>query len=274
MNTCRVRCTTPIVCAALLIFSMPLTVSRAQDPFRADAGASFLLGSIDGYLQTPAGGSLGTTSIDRPTFEELGIKRVYGGDFWADVSYGHHGLYVGGRITRLSGSGTLDEPLVSQSVAFAAGLPVEANIQLDWYRLGYRYLLPFKWGGTTIELSPSIGATLLDFQYTLAGEGMDGADRSYSKVGAQAGLGVTWALTKRLSVCGQVLAPIPFSDAPEILSAQVTLKYSFLEHKGLSISGLFGIGYEQIRYEDGQTIPNEVEANMGPMGVLGLEIRF
>jgi hypothetical protein len=274
MNTCYSRRTTTIVCAALLAFSMPLAASRAQDLFRVDGGTSFLLGSIDGYLQTPAGGSPGTTSIDRPTFEELGIKSVHGGDFWADVSYGHHGLYLGGRITHLSGGGTLDEPLVSQSLAFAAGLSVETNIQLDWYRLGYRYLLPFKWGSTTIELSPSIGATLLDFQYTLTGEGMDGADRSYSKVGAQVGCGLTWTLTKRWSVCGQVLAPIPFSDAPEIRSAQVTLKYSFLEHKGMSISGLVGVGYEQIRYEDGQTVPNEVEANMGPMGVLGLEIRF
>ncbi|MBN1510061.1 MAG: hypothetical protein JW955_24660 [Sedimentisphaerales bacterium] len=274
MNVRHSRRKTIVVCAALLQLVVPHSASRAQDRFRVDAGASFLLGSIDGYLQTPAGGTTGSTSIDRPTLGELGMKSVHAGDFWANLFYGHHGLYAGGRIIHLSGDGTLDEPLVSQSIAFAAGLPVKANIQLDWYRLGYRYRLPLDWGDRTIELYPSIGAALFDFQYTLAGQGIDSVDRSYTTVGAQIGFGLTWPLTKRWSLCGEVLAPIPISHTPEILSAQLALKYRLLTHKGLSLSGLFGVGYDQIRYEDGQALPNEIEAELGPMGVLGLEIRF
>jgi hypothetical protein len=260
-------------CAAFLLLLTPNAL-LAQGDFHVDGGTTFLYGSIDGYLQTPAGGNLGTTSADRPSLKELGIKSVHAGDFWANLSCGPHGLYTGGRIIRLSGDGTLDEPLVSQSVMFAAGMPVEANIQLDWYRLGYRYIFPFQWGDKTVELYPSIGATLLDFHYSLAGEGIERADRRYTKIGAQVGLGMTWPLTERLSLCGQVLAPIPFSHAPEILSAQAAVKYRLLEYDRLSVSGLFGIGYDQLYYTDGQTVPNEIEAEMGPLGLLGLEIRF
>jgi hypothetical protein len=196
------------------------------------------------------------------------------GDFWANVSRGRHGLYAGGRITRLSAEGRLDEPLISQNVRLAAGLPVEAYTQFDWYRLGYRHTFPWAWGDKTIEFYPCIGATALDFQYTLSSLELGMVDRSYVKFGVQAGLGMTWPLGERLSLTGQLLAPIPFSRAPEILSAQVALQYRFPQRAGVSISGLCGIGYDRISYTDGQAVPNDIEADLGPMGLLSLEIRF
>jgi hypothetical protein len=274
MNFRHVGCPTLAACATVLVLSMPGTPLWAQDDFRVEAGGTFLHGPVDGRVQTPAGGNLGSTSPGRPTFDELGIKSVDAADFWMNVSRGRHGLYAGGRIMRLSGGGTLDDTLISQNRLFAAGLPVDAEVQFDWYRVGYRYLFPWDWGDRTIELYPSIGAAILDFHYTLSSPGLDGVDRSYTKVGAQIGLGVTVPLTERLSLTGQVLAPIPFSHAPEILSAQAMLKYRFLERSNLSISGLVGLGYDRISYTDGQTVPNDIEADMGPMGMLGLEIRF
>ncbi len=239
-----------------------------------DAGSAFLHGPIDGQVQTPSGGKPGTTSPGRPTFEELGIRSGTAGDFWANVSHGPHGLYAGGRIMRFSAGGTLDEPLVSQNIRLAAGLPVEAYTKFDWYRVGYRHAFPWAWGDKTIEFYPSIGATLLDFHYMLSSPELEGVDRSYAKVGTQVGVGVTWPLTERLSLSGQLLAPIPFPHAPEILSAQVVVKYHFPPRDGVSISSLFGVGYDRISYTDGQTVPNDIEADMGPMGLLSLEIRF
>jgi len=274
MSFCDLSTRARAACVALLILLITGTPIWARDGFKIEAGGAFLHGSVDGRVQTPAGGNLGSTSPGRPTFDELGIKSVRAADFWMNVSHGRHGLYAGGRIMHLSGSGTLDDSLISQNLLFAAGLPVDAEAMFDWYRVGYRYLIPWDWGDRTIELYPSIGASILDFQYTLSSPGLEGVDRSYTKVGAQVGLGVTVPLTERLSLTGHVLAPIPFSHAPEILSAQVTMKYRFLERSDVSISGLFGLGYDRISYTDGQTVPNDIEADMGPMGMLGLEIRF
>ncbi len=274
MNVRHSRCNTTAVCAALLVLLSPGAHLWAQDEFRIDAGGAFLHGSVDGRVQTPAGGELGSTTPGRPTFDELGIKSVRAADFWMDICRGPHGLYAGGRLMRMSGGGTLDDALISQNLLFSAGLPVDAEVQFDWYRVGYRYLFPWKVGDRTIEISPSIGAAILDFSYTLSSPGLDGVDRSYTKVGAQIGLGVTVPLTERLSMTGQVLAPIPLSHTPEIFSAQAALKYRFLKRGDLSVSGFFGVGYDHINYTDGQTMPNDIEAKMGPMGLLGLEIRF
>lgn len=274
MNICHSGCRALAACVALLVLSIPGKLLWAQGDFQVDVGTAFLHGPIEGQVQTPAGGNPGSTSPGRPTFDELGIHRVSGGDFWANVSRGRHGLYAGGRIVRLSAEGTLDDTLISQNILLAGGLPVETHIKLDWYRLGYRHVFPWTWGDKTIEFYPSIGATLLDFHYTLSSPEVEAVDRSYAKIGAQIGLGVTWPLTERLSLSGQVLAPIPFSHTPEILSAQAVMKYRFLERDDLSISGLVGIGYDRISYVDGQTVPNDIKADMGPMGLLGLEIRF
>ncbi len=261
-------------CGTILALLMPGTLLWAQEDFQVDAGSAFLHGPVEGQVQTPSGGEPGTTSPGRPTFGELGIRTGSVGDFWANVSRGRHGLYAGGRITRLSAEGTLDEPLISQNVRLAAGLPVEAYTQFDWYRVGYRHALPWAWGDRTIEFYPCIGATLLDFHYMLSSLELGMVDRSYAKVGAQAGLGMTWPLTERLSLTGQLLAPIPLPHAAEIFSAQVAVRYRFPQRAGLSISGLFGIGYDQISYTDGQTVPNDIEADLGPMGLVSLEIRF
>lgn len=253
---------------------MPGTPLRAEGDFHVDVGAAFLYGPVDGHVQTPAGGNPGTTSSHRPSLEEVGIDNASAGDFWANLSRGHHGLYFGGQLIRLSGDSTLDNALVSQNITFPAGSPVTADVQLDWYRFGYRYLFQHDFGGRTIDFYPSIGATLLDFHYTLSSPGIDQVDRSYSKVGAQVGLGVTCPLTKRLSLTGQVLVPVPLSHAPEILSAQVAVKYQFLQRRDLSVSGLLGVDYERISYTDGQSVPNDIKADLGPMAVVGLEIRF
>lgn len=276
MKFCHSGCRALAAGIVPLVLLMPATRLQAQEDFQVDAGSAFLHGPVDGRVQTPSGGKPGTTSPGRPTFEELGIRSGSVGDFWANVSRGRHGLYAGGRITRLSAAGTLEDPLISQNIRLAAGLPVETYTKFDWYRVGYRHAFPWVWGDKTIEFYPSIGATLLDFHYMLSSPELElaGVDRSYAKVGAQIGLGVTWPLTERLSLSGQLLGPIPLPHAPEILSAQVAVQYRFPEREGVSISGLFGVGYDHISYTDGQTVPNDIEADMGPMGLLSLEIRF
>jgi hypothetical protein len=260
--------------AMLLVLLLPVAPLGAQDGFHVDAGVMPLYGPADGHLQTPEGGQPGTTSDGRPTFDELGITSVTGGDFWMNLSRGHHGFYAGGRLMRLSGDGLLDEALLSQNINFVASVPVTADVKFDWYRVGYRYLYQHDFGGRTVDFYPSLGATFLDFHYRLSSPGLDGVDRAYVKVGAQAGLGVAMPLTERLSLTGQVFAPIPFPHTPKILSAQLGLKYRFLEKGDLRMSGLFGVGYDWISYKDGQEMPNDLEARMGPMGMLGLEVQF
>lgn len=274
MNWFGTNDTRVAACAVLIVLSTCSTTLPAQDDFQVDAGGAFLRGSIHGRLQTPVGGNPGTTSPDRPSLKEIGIDDVSAGDFWANLSRGHHGLYFGGRLTHLSGDRTLESTLVSQGITFPAGSPVESDVRFDWYRLGYRYLFRHDFGGRTVEFYPSIGGTLLDFHYTLSSPGIENVDRSYAKVGGQVGAGMTWPFMDQFSLTAQVLAPIPVPHWPQILSAQAAVKYRFLQRNDLAISGLVGIDYDWIAYKDSQRVPNDIKANIGPMGMVGLEIHF
>ncbi len=271
MDSASLKWTEVVACATLAILWMPRMFSRAQGALQIDAGAAFLRGPVHGRLQTPSGGEPGTTSSGRPSLGELGIDDADVGDFRADLAYGRHGLYFGGRIMHLSGRSMLDRLLISQGVTFPAGSPVDADVQFDWYRLGYRYVPS---GDRAIYLYPSIGATLLGLHYALSSPGLEKVDRSYSKAGAQVGLDMTWPFTEDLSLSGQVLLPIPVAKWPQILSTQLAVKYRFFKRDTVSVSGLLGVDYDWIYYKDSQSVSNDLRANVGPMGLVGLDVRF
>lgn len=262
------------VCAAAIMLAAPGTPLRASEQLQVDIGVAALRSEIHGRVQTPRGGEPGTTSSRRPTFAELGINDTSPGDFWVNISHDPYGFYLGGRLIHLSSDTTLDNTLVSQGITLPAGSVVDTCIKFDWYRTGYRYHVPLDWGDHTIDLYPSFGATFLDFRYRLTSPGLAEVDRSYIKVGSQAGLGVACPLLGNLSLIGQVFAPVPIPHWPSILSTEVGLKYRFVEHEDLCISGLAAIDYDWISYKDRQRVPNDIKADVGPMGLVGLEVSF
>jgi hypothetical protein len=245
-----------------------------EETCRFEAGGAFLYGWVEGSLQTPNGGQLITTSNDRPTLDELGIDDVSIVDFWMNAERPHDGLYFGGRLIHLQGDSTLETDLISQGRTFPAGSPMEADVTFDWYRFGYSFRHFHQWGSRTIEFAPSVGGVLLTFDNHLTSPGLVPVDRSYSKGGAQLGVRVSSAVTEKLTLSGQLFMPIALSNSVNILSAQATAEYQFLKRKNLEISGLLGIGYEHIEYQDNQLMPNELKLTISPMLLAGLEITF
>ena len=260
--------------AALVILLMPGVRLCAQDEYHLDFGVAFLHGAVHGRVQTPLGRDPATTSRHRPSLEELGIEDTGSGDFWANVSRGPHGLYLGGRLLHLAGDSTLDTTLVSQGITFPAGSPVDAHAKFDWYRLGYRHLFSYDWAGRTIEFYPAVGMAILDYRYTLSSPGIRGVDRGYTKPGGQAGLGVIYPFSENFTLTVQVLAPAPIPDWPQITSAQAVVRYRFLDRNDISICGLFGIDYDWISYNDRHDVANDIKVDIGPMGLVGLEVSF
>jgi hypothetical protein len=66
----------------------------AQDPgetgFHASVDGEFRYGNIQGFVQIPRGGGAGTTSSERPKFDEIGINQA---------AIGAPSLTLGGTIT-------------------------------------------------------------------------------------------------------------------------------------------------------------------------------
>lgn len=261
-------------CAAWLLLAAPAMTLGSQEEIHVEAGGAFLAGPVQGRVQTPDSGESATTSHHRPTLEELGIDETGAGEFWATVWRGEHGLYLGGTIAHLSGDDTLQTALVTHGVTFPAGALVDAEVNLDTYRFGYRYGFPIEVAGQAVDVYASAGGAMLDFDYLLSSPGLPEVDRSYARLGAQVGLGVRWAFTDEFSLMIEGRAPVPVDHWAQIASIQGMIKYRMLVFDDWAVSGLAGIEYGWISYDDERGTPNDIKADLGPLGLLGLEVTF
>jgi len=268
------RLNTPCCLLFTVIATMSGTPAAAEKRIDTGIGVDYLYGSLDGYLQTPAGGQPGTTSSKRPTFDELGFDTAAIVDVHASAAWGRHQIRGGAQFIRQSGSATLSEDLVSQNQSFAAGAAVKSDIKTDWYRLNYRYRLNNPgFLADTITLSPAAGIVWFDFHYQLKGDG-NTVDREYSKIGYRLGGELEWHPADRWSMTADAYIPLPVSNTPEILTLAARGQYEFWRGQGTSAKVLAGLAYEQIDYEDNQGVPNHVRLELGPLLTLGIHLDF
>jgi hypothetical protein len=238
----------------------------------------WLYGPVSGHVQTPSGGRPGTSNSDRPTFGEIGINTASIFDAEVMPAMGDHGLYLGGQWVRLSGERNLEQSLVSQGQTFLLGSRVKSDVDMDWYRVGYRYRIQ-RGDEAGLELPNTeiysrLGAAILDFRYRLDGPGAADVDREYVKVAPQMGVEMEWHATKNFSLAGELTSTLPFPSLPWIVTAEVQGKFRFVEKGKLGISGFVGAGYEKISFHDHQDLSNDINADFGPMLLLGVELRF
>ena len=253
----------------------PWVRQSGERRFRASVDASFRYGSIDGFAQVPRGGTPGTTSSRRPAFKELDVDTVAIADTSASVAWANHIIYGGVRVVRLSGDGVLDRDLVSRGITFPAGSTVSADVTLDWYRAGYKYRFSYaNERGDAISLAPSAGVAVLDFEYGLSGSAGMSVHRSFPEAAPQFGLELEWSPEGRFAISGEVLASLPLSTLPFILSARLTGRCRLWGRRSRGGAAFLGVGFDRIEFKDDQQVPNHIEADMGPLLLIGLEVDF
>ncbi len=238
-------------------------------------GGAYLYGPIKGNIQTPLGGEPGTTSSHRPTLKEIGIDRTSAWDVNGEFRWRAERFYLGAQFIQPSGSDTLDEPLISHGVTFPAGAHVSSDIGLNWYRAGYGHEFDFG-DNNQLHLTPKIGAAILDFNYKLDSDGLS-AKRSYIKAGPQLGAEFEWQPSTRipLSLDLDVMLSDDFGTSVAAISTEsLVAKYRFFERQSFSSSAMIGVAFEQMRYEDNQSVSNRVHVDLGPMLLIGIDLRF
>jgi hypothetical protein len=261
--------------AASFICSPAWGQDQPATGFHFSLDGQFRYGNISGFVQVPRGGGAGTTSNERPKFDELGINQAAIGVPSLTLGWNNHNLYGGASIIRLSGSNTLSNTLISNGTTFPAGTSVSSDVQLDWYRFGYEYRLTYKYSqASTLSFYPAIGAALFNFDYNLKGISSLPAARSFAKAAPQLGLTSEWNPAGRFSLSGEVFSSLAFSTLPLLLSVDLTGGYQLwgsADHGGIAY---LGIGYDLIDEEDNQKVPNHIRASIGPEVVVGLKARF
>jgi hypothetical protein len=266
----------PTVWFLIGIVAISGSLVRAQDGasnWQFSLQGTYYYGSVDGYVQTPNGGEPGTTSNKRPKLDEIGISETSIYDIAGIAAYHREEIYAGAQIIQMSGSDTLSAPLISHGVSFPAGTHVSSDVDLNWYRLGYRHRFTL---GSDEQWSiwPSVGAVLWDASYHLSGGGGT-ADRSHTTGNVQFGLEAQWRPRNGpFSINASVLAAPPISDLPEIYTEQLVATYRVLEREKSELAIFGGVMWEQQYYEDNQTVSNKVKADFGPMLVVGLRFSF
>jgi hypothetical protein len=271
------------------IIAPPPGPSNDDHEFTLSLAGTFLYGDVRGYVQTPSGGEPGTTSKERPKFSEIGIDTASIGDGQLTAAFGEglrHEVYLGGQFIRLSGDDTLTSDLVSHGVTFPAGSRVSSDVQLDWYRVGYRYRFelndvtalcgaPSNPALDDFSLYPSVGGAFLNFDYRLDGAGGQRAGRSYIKGNVQFGLEFEWRPRRGpFSVTIGGLAAPNFSSLPGIYYEELAAHYRFLDTKAVDATATLGVALEQMDYKDDQQVSNHIHADFGPMLVAGVELKF
>jgi len=232
---------------------------------------SSLSGKLEGYLQTPAGGEIGRSDYRRPTFDELDIDKVNQIDLMLQVTKGRHSYSLGATLISLDERTVLAQPLLSQWQTFQSGDPVAADIQLDWYRLGYSYDFSDLWE-TSLDFAIGSDISTFDFHYQLDGPTQN-VNRAYAKTGLRAGLELSYPATDKWTLSATAYNSLPFPNTPSILTMDLNAEYS-LWHRNTAGSLLFGISYHRIDYEDDQEMPNHIRAEMGPLIRLGFIFRI
>jgi hypothetical protein len=254
-------------------------VADDASPWEFSLEGTYWYGSVSGYVQTPAGGQPGTSSIKRPRLSEIGIDNVSLYEARLTAGYHDESIVVDAEFVRMSGSDTLRETLVSHATTFPAGSHVSSDVQMDWYQVMYRHRFSF-WRATNsvaqVELYPAVGVAIFDFSYTLNGPGDLSANRSYIKVAPELALEADWRpgggpfwVAVRLEGTPAVAPPFPLLFVEEL-----TLNYRVVGTAAMSFDVFAGAGFQQMYYEDNQTLPNRIRADFGPLVTAGLRVNF
>ena len=264
---------------AICIFLVALAVGTAvaqevrESPEGVTIGiqGSFNFGRIDGYLQTPTGGHPGTSSKQRPKFNELGINDVAFYDTSVNMRWRDLRVYGEYEFIRLSDSATLSQPLLTRGVSFSAGDHVSTDDQLDWGRIGAGWSFWFL--DRRLELTPKAELALFDFDYQIS-SGTQSPTRSYIKGCGRVGVEATYYLNSRISFKLDGGASLPLSNTPQIATVTGTANLRVFESHHAKGEVFAGVGMEWIDYEDNQTLPNHIKAEIGPFLTVGLGFSF
>ncbi|HAK53792.1 MAG TPA: hypothetical protein DCM54_18090 [Gammaproteobacteria bacterium] len=242
----------------LALFAI-LWVSPAVGELRQfDFSGVVLTGDTEGFMQTPAGGLPNRSDIARPTFQELGIEKITSYSFKLGLRRDKNRYFVGASAIRDKKNTRLEQDLLSQWQQFRAGDETVADIQLDWYRVGY--LRHFQ-SGISDQLSYALGAdaTLFSFHYQLT-NGVQMVDREYNKGGYRIGATARYEFGHDLSLNFSAFLPLQGSSTADITSIDVVGEYRFNE----LLSGTLGFAILEIDYKDAQTFPNHIVVEMEP----------
>ena len=238
-------------------------------PIKTAAFGNINYAHVDGFVQTPKGGSFGTTNMGRPDFDELDIAHdkfysfgleVTVCDYFGLLEYSHFDPH---------GSTILTQELITHSQLIPAGHSFDMNLEFDWYALGIGK--NFFWNQTW-TVSPQILLSWVKYHYEFQAPPIESA-RNFSLIGANIGLKLAHYFTPQLSADVKALIPLPLSNI-HIIDVDAGLGLDIASSSHVTVIPRLAIGWLQLEYKDEQPIPNYIRYRASPYGSFELKVLF
>ncbi len=249
---------------------LALTMFQVQNASASNFHGTLLgnVGSsqLNGFTQVPQGGTIGTTSIGRPTLHELNINHNNFYTIGAKIDYEAYNLLFTYSRFAPRGRTNLKNILNTHGKQIKAGASLSTLIKYDFYTLSFGRNFNF----ASWMLEPFAQIDLLKFHYEYAAYPIKGS-RSYNVMGANIGLKATYPITTTVSFDMNLTPPLPITNFTNALF-EVGLNKQLALTKHILFHPRFAVGVQQLDYEDNQPVPNHILLKNIPYALLGLKV--
>lgn len=241
--------------------------------FEGRVRAEVRAGPVSGYLQTPKGGQPGTTSLKRPTFDEVGAETLIAPTADLRFAYKRHRLHLGGSWMMLHGSETLQQDLTSHTDFYPAGTDMTSDTEIHAHWIGYGYAFDLARQRGALTLTPGIGSYGYGQRYGISGGGSQ-SSRDFTSYSPMLDAELAWYPGGRMHVTSGLMLVLDdllgLSSPTTLVDATVRVHWDVSRDVNLFLS----VGYTYLDHEDEQTVPNHANLESVPWFGLGGEWRF
>ncbi len=222
---------------------------------------------ISGYSQIPKGGTVGSSSFERPSFQELSITQAFFYELGLGIKYHDYYMQLDYIPLQVHSNTVLTETLITHARTIPAGSPFSANILYQWfiYHLGKDFHFA-KW-----TLSPEIQANYLRYGYHFSSP-LAASKRAFNPFAISASVKILHPFTQKLSTDLQGAITFPGTNL-QIGSATFGVNYQVPYHR-MQVVPRLAMGLLQIDYQDKQPLPNHIRYNAAPFVQLGVTLIF
>lgn len=244
----------------LLIFSLLSLPCYAnwQGWLFAQAG----YGWVKGFSQTPKGGNIGTTTLGRPTFEEIHLKHDNYQEWGAGLRYGSYFTILDYQSFNLDGENILTEDLTTHAKTIPKNTLFNMHIQYHWFSLllgkAFQY---HRW-----LWSPLLQGNWIKYAYDFTS--IHQSRRAFSLSTLSAGLKIQYHFEPQIWLEMSGLQSLPINRV-SLSQMNLTIHYT-IEALSSRFIPKIGVGYLQMDYRDHQVMPNHIRYALKPYFFVGL----
>ncbi|MDK4501134.1 hypothetical protein MWG03_02165 [Fusobacterium necrophorum] len=268
----------------LYYFTAFSIVSTSIYPFSFESPKTYSLqvlssaGKINGFVQIPKGGQYGTTSKERPDFEELGINHIYYPEITISTKWNKFSMSLHGKYETFKGKSTLKKDLISHNIPIPEGSSFKTKHKYAYYGLNFYYdvFATEKWNMTS-----GFGINVFDFHYEFSATNKEGNvitnkdSRKFHAGIPMIGLEARYQFSEKSKIIFALNSNIPMKSVKQYLDTSLLFSYNLYKNKDQELNLLGGIGYEKWKFRDSQKeMQNYMKHSISPVYKLGLEYKF